>query len=429
MNNDQKKVKRSIIDNRGFWMVLSLLSAMLLWVYVTTTEGVEIEEEIVGVPIEFVGADALRESSGLIVTEQDQTTVNLTLRATRRVLWQLSNTNVTATINLNRVTNDGRYSVSFDIAYPAGINPDDVTVVRRSVNIVNFYVDKQARKTVPVEGEFTGNTAEGYMAETDLIFDPMAVTVTGPKTAVDKVDHAYIAISRTEVDKTLQFSTAYDLRDASNEIIDDVSITREVEEVFVTLNVLSTKRVPLDVTIINAVGATREDNTDIRIEPDTIMLSGDAATIDSTTKINLGTIDLSAFASEYTNTFTIVPPNDTENLTGITEATVTVNIVGLAYKTFEILPENISCINVPDGYTAENITQALPVVIRASESVLSQIQVNNLYAVADLSDLSGTNASGVVQPTVRISINGFPDAGVIKVDGKEYTIFVTLKED
>lgn len=425
MNNEQKRTKRRLIDNRGFWMVFSLLSATLLWLYVTTTEGVEVEEAITGVPIEFVGADALRESSGLIVTEQDQTSVDLRVKATRRVLRQLDSSNVTATVNLNRVTADGRYTVSLDISYPSGINEEDVTLVHSSVSTVNFYVDRLIRRTIPMEGEFTGNTAEGYLVDSDPIFDPLVVAISGPKSAVDQVDHAYIAISRTDVDKTLQFSSTYELRNADDEAVDDASITREIEEVNVTLAVLSTKQVPLDVTIINGGGATRDDNTKIDIEPKSIMLSGDAAAIDSTTKINLGTIDLSTFAMDYSNTYTIVPPNDTENITGVTEATVTVSIVGLATKNFEIIHDNISCTNVPEGYTAEIVNQALPVTIRAPQEVLDAIQVNNLYAVADLTDISDTNASGVIMPTARISINGFPEAGVIG----EYKIYVTLVEE
>ena len=76
------------------------------------------------------------------------------------------------------------------------------------------------------------------------------------------------------------------------------------------------------------------------------------------------------------------------------------------------------------GFRAEIITQALPVTIRASEEELDEIQLNNLYAVADLSGISGANASGVITPVVRVNVYGFPDAGVIG----EYRIYVTLTE-
>lgn len=422
--NERKTLNlKRLTDSRIFWMILSLFAASLLWMYVTTTEGVEVQKTLTGVKIEFLGADAMRASSDLIVTEQDRTTVNLTLSGTRRVLSKLTNSNVTATVNLNNVSADGRYSVSYDIAFPAGVNANEVTVVHTSSDVVNFYVDKLARKTIEVKGAFTGNTAEGYLADESMVFDPLVVAISGPKTVISKVDHAFVAITREEVDRTLSYSTTYSLVDADNNPVEDSSIQRETEEVTVTLNVLSTKEVPLDVTIIDGGGATRDANTRIEITPSSIMLAGDAAAIDSTTKLILGTINLSTFATDFSATYTIIPPNGTENMTGVTEATVTVSITGVATKSFSVNPDNIICINVPDGYDAENITQELNVTVRAPQEILDRISEVNLRAVADLSNL-GTNASGVFTPTVEIKIDGFPEAGCVG----EYKIYITLKE-
>ena len=425
MNLKQGTKSNKIYDSRGFWMVVSLVIAVALWLHVNTTEGVEGEKTLSGVNIEFVGADTLRESSGLIVTEQDRSTVNLTVKAARRVLGKLSSSNVTAAVDLSRVTTDGWNSVSYEIIYPTGVRSDDVTVVRSSSDIVNFYVDRQSRKTIPVTGEFIGSTADGYLAEGDPIFDPMMVIISGPKTAIEQVDHAYVAISRTDVDKTLQYTTTYELQDEEGFAIDDSRITPETAEVSVTLNVLFTKSVPLDVTIVDGAGATRADNTKITINPASVVLSGDAEVIDGISKINLGTIDLASFATDYSAVYTIVPPNDTDNLTGIGEATVNVSIVGLATKNFDVIHDNIFCRNVPEGYHAEIISQILPVTVRAKEADLDAIQVNNIRAVADLSGISEANASGVVTPQVKISIDGFPEAGIVG----EYHIYVTLTKE
>ena len=424
MNNESGKRKNGILDSRGFWIAVSLLSAIMLWLYVTTTESVEREMTLSGVRIEFTGVESLRESSGLIVTEQDRNTVNLTVKGSRRVLSKLSASNVTAAIDLSRVTSDGRYSVSYSLVYPSGVNPDEVTVVRSSSDVVNFYVDRQMRKTVPVEGRFLGSTADGYLADENLEFDPVVVIVSGPKTAVNDVDHAYIVINRTDVDKTLSYSTTYELIDAEGNVIDDRSITRETEEIFVTLNVLSVKQVPLDVNIVNGGGATREENTVVVVDPSNVVLGGDAAAIDSVSKIVLGTIDLSAVNGEYTTVYTVVPPDSTSNLSGVTEAEVTVTIIGLATRNYNIDHENITCINVPDGYTAEIINQALSVTVRAPEEDLDRLNASNLRAVADLAGISETNASGYISPSVRIYIDGFPTAGIVG----RYSIIVTLTQ-
>ena len=403
-------------------MAVSLLAAVILWLYVTTTEGVEREMMLSGVKIEFTGAESLRESSGLIVTEQDRTSVNITVKGSRRVLSKINSGNVTAAIDLSRVTTDGRYSVSYSLVYPTGVNPDEIAVVRSSSDVVNFYVDRQVRKTVPVEGRFLGSTAEGYLADENPVFDPMVVTVSGPKTAVSAVDHAYISITRTDVDKTLSYFTTYDLMDADGNVIEDSSVIKETEEISVTLNVQSVKQVPLDINIVSGGGATREENTSIVIDPAYIVLSGDAAAIDSVSKIVLGTVDLSAVNGEYSARYTVVPPDSTENLSGVSEAEVTVSIIGLVSQNFNIGHDNISCINVPEGYNAEIINQALSVTIRAPEEDLARITASHIRAVADLSEVSESNATGFISPAVRIFIDGFPTAGVVG----RYSIIVTL---
>ena len=403
-------------------MAVSLLAAVILWLYVTTTEGVEREMMLSGVKIEFTGAESLRESSGLIVTEQDRTSVNITVKGSRRVLSKINSGNVTAAIDLSRVTTDGRYSVSYSLVYPTGVNPDEIAVVRSSSDVVNFYVDRQVRKTVPVEGRFLGSTAEGYLADENPVFDPMVVTVSGPKTAVSAVDHAYISITRTDVDKTLSYYTTYDLMDADGNVIEDSSVIKETEEISVTLNVQSVKQVPLDINIVSGGGATREENTSIVIDPAYIVLSGDAAAIDSVSKIVLGTVDLSAVNGEYSARYTVVPPDSTENLSGVSEAEVTVSIIGLVSQNFNIGHDNISCINVPEGFNAEIINQALSVTIRAPEEDLARITASHIRAVADLSEVSESNATGFISPAVRIFIDGFPTAGVVG----RYSIIVTL---
>ena len=71
---------------------------------------------------------------------------------------------------------------------------------------------------------------------------------------------------------------------------------------------------------------------------------------------------------------------------------------------------------------AEIINQALSVTIRAPEEDLARITASHIRAVADLSEVSESNAAGFISPAVRIFIDGFPTAGVVG----RYSIIVTL---
>jgi hypothetical protein len=198
------------------------------------------------------------------------------------------------------------------------------------------------------------------------------------------------------------------LMDADGNEVKDEGITLETPEVQVSMKVLKNKEVPLTVTLVEGGGAT-EANAVVTIDPATIMLAGDAATLDSINKLVLGTIDLAGFAQSFEDTFTIILPDGTETLSGVTKAKVTVELKGLATKKLTVT--NFDCTNVTEGYTAEVITESLLVTVRARQEILDQIKPENLHAVADLTDIGQTE--GVFNPTVKINVDGYPSAGIV----------------
>ena len=81
---DKRKAKHTLWDSRIFWAFVSLLASVLLWVYVTTTQGDVIEQTYEGVSVVFNGEDVLRENEGLVVANISSNTVSVRIRATRR---------------------------------------------------------------------------------------------------------------------------------------------------------------------------------------------------------------------------------------------------------------------------------------------------------------------------------------------------------
>ena len=125
----------------------------------------------------------------------------------------------------------------------------------------------------------------------------------------------------------------------------------------------------------------------------------------------------------FTDTYTIPLDNELRNTTGVSEAKVTVEVLGLETRNYKVT--NISYINLKEGYTAEIITQSLDVTLRGTPEVLEQIKDENIRAVADLADLS--ESTGTYMPKVRIYIDGFTDVGALKVNGSDYTVSVEIE--
>lgn len=403
-------------------IVLSLICALLFWVYVTETEGEVYSDTFSGVKVVFEGETNMRDTKGLIINSIDSTSVRVKITGDRRIVANLDAADLTAVIDLSSISKSGNYSLSYKIEYPTGTDTSSLSVETRYPSVVNFYVDKLSKKSVEIKGVFNGNPAEGYSIE-PMEFNPSTVLIYGPETALAQVDHAYVEVDREDLDKTLTFDSTYQLVDADGNLIDNDEITLEMDTVSVTVPVISIKTVDLTLDFIYGYGVA-EDNVKYSIDPDSITLTGDSQVLAGRNNITLDNIDLSAIDGVFTKTYPIVIPNDTEIVEGPKEATVTIEIVGLETRTVSIGRSNLSYVNLTEGFDAEIISDSLDnVKIRGKDTVLNNISTANIYAVADLSELG--NTTGIVSVPVKIYIDGTADAGPVGEYGT-YKIYINI---
>lgn len=410
---------KKIYDSRAFWMIVSLLLSLVIWVYITSVESDEHTDTFRGVRVEVVGDDILRDSRNLVVTDLDTNTVTLVISGPRRIVGSLDSSDLVAQIDVSKLTQAAYSSLQYYIQYPSGIDTSKLSVTRRTPSTVNFMVSQLTSKTVPVRGGFEGTLAEGYTAETP-VFEPSTVTITGPEAYIKDISYAWVTFGGgMTVDSTYTVDSGYRLMNEEGEECSTEYLSFSTETVKATLPMLEIKEVILGLDVIEGAGATKA-NTKITIEPESIMLAGDSAFLAGMNRIILDTIDLTDFASTYTETYNIPLNNELKNLTGVTEAKVTVEVIGLETKTFRV--RNISCINAAAGSEAEIITEELDVVLRGTAEQLSQIKSENIRAVADLTDFK--DSTGSYMPNVKIYVDGFTDVGAIG----EYPISVEIRK-
>ena len=107
-------------------------------------------------------------------------------------------------------------------------------------------------------------------------------------------------------------------------------------------------------------------------------------------------------------------------MTGIKEATVTIEIVGLETKTFDV--KNISYINAAEGSTVDILSESIDVTLRGTAEALEQVKGESIRAVADLADFK--DSTGAYMPSVKIYVDGVTDVGAIG----ENTISVEIRK-
>ena len=418
MSEKKQQNKQSTLQTVAS-IVFSLICAFLIWVYVSEANGGETDMPFSGVSVVYEGESTMRESRGLIISERDATSARVILTGNRRTVSALSANDLRVVIDLSDINSTGNYSRAPKIEYTKKIDSSAITQVVFNPDVVSFYVDKLSVHTVPVTGVFNGSAAEGYSAD-PLEFDTETIRIYGPEKIISKVDHALVEVSRTDVDKTLTFETSYTLIDADGKKFDSDEITVDRDTVNVTLPIRAVKEVALTVDLVAGAGATKE-NVQWTVEPETVILTGDAETLAGVNSISIAKLDLSKIDGALTETYKIVLPNDTESTDGVKEATLTLELRGLGKKTVSIEQSNITCTNVSEGYQAVVMNGSLDnVVIRGPEQVLRGITENNVRAVADLTDY-GT-ATGILSVPVKIMINGTTEAGAFG----DYKVYINV---
>lgn len=418
-------------ESKAFNIILAVLVAIGLWVYVTVIVSDATTITVPRVPVTVVGGDVLN-GKGMMIDPGSELTVDLTLAGGRTDLVSAAS-NISGyfsvSVNVADINAPGTYQLPCSISSRSAVFTTGVRLFDQEEKTVTVVVTRLLSKTVEVRGTFTGTVDEenGYRANAAEI-TPGAISVQGPEELVSQIDHARVKIPGDGLTRTYSGELSFELVTAEGELVEDAMLTTNVDRVSVVLPVVKTLQLPLDVEFIYGGGVT-EDNfsryVEYRIEPESIQISGEESAItplEGKTR-SVGRIDLAAVEREnQTYTFPIDLATELSNDSGISDVTVTVTVKGLETRTIET--SNIDIINVPNGFTADAVTQSLQVRVRGPFDVLDSVTGDQLRVVVDLEGENLRQAQFPFSP--RIYLDGDERCGVVTGSGG-YIVVVNIQ--
>ena len=330
---------------------------------------------------------------------------------------------------MGKISLPGTRTLNYTIIYPNGVDRREIEVVAKSRDAVTCIVSKLTTRSIPVTGGYEGKTVSGYIQETP-IFEPNVITISGPEDYVDIVDHAYVSFGKEETrSTTYSLDTGFTLMDKDNNPCSSEFITCSQDTIHATLPVLIVKEIPIRIGIEEGAGATQE-NTRVTIEPSTIKLAGDSSVLEGINSFTLNeTIDLRSFSRNYSTVCPIPIPNGVRNLSGVTEATVTVEITGVEARTFEVSKDGIqfNWIGKPENVDVIVQSDVIPILLRGPSSMLARVRPQNIVAEADLSSYADKLGDHFVKLTITVPT--LPGVGAIQNEGlPDYTVAISLVE-
>jgi YbbR domain-containing protein len=177
--------------------LISLVLGLVLWLLLVPAEKVSSEKSLT-VPLETLNIPA-----GLEIVERPVPTIDVAVRAPKRVLSEIGPASLVARIDLERATvHQQEYALNASmIEAPAGAQ-----VVKISPSKVTIKLENTQETTLEVHATLRGKVGPGFRI-TRIEIDPAAVTVQGPESRIK----AAAAATTAPVDVTgLTGSTVFD---------------------------------------------------------------------------------------------------------------------------------------------------------------------------------------------------------------------------
>ncbi len=402
-----------IKESKWTYAILSVLVAIIMWMYVGSDLNVETTVELYNIPVVFEGKDDLADRM-LMITEGVDQTVNLKLRVNRSSLFKFNSDTVSVVVDVSKIEDPKEYTSTYRLVTPNTVSSSSVTDLTENKEIT-FTVARLVERNVEVQGRLDSDVvvADGYqIGEFSIV--PGTVSVSGESSAVNQVDHAVVVVSsEAPLSETYTGELPVQLVGTDGQMLDQeaLHLAVDMDTVQVTLPVVQTKEVKLTVDLKAGGGATA-DHAEVDIEPKSITVAGSASALEGLTEITLPKIiDLSQIYTQEEYTIPIQLDSELTNVSGVTQATVTVKLSGLTSRTIEVETGSIEQANLPEGYTATVVTQSFQVQIRGEDAeAVESVIASQLRVVADL---SGVTAVGSQTVPVQIYLNGSSDVGVV----------------
>lgn len=398
-------------------IVIAVAVAIIVWLYVDSVKAPDVRIKANHIPVEFSGENDTLADKGLMLLSGYDTTIDLTLKGPRKVLWKLNKNEIRIVVDTSGISDTGVKTLRYSVVYPDAVSGSQIRVENASAFTVTVTVGELSTKEVPIECELTGQPAAGFVTG-DLTLDPAVLVLHAPRDELVNISYAKIHLDMSGANKTVVQAVGYTLYDYNDIAVENDKIRANVKLVQATLPILMQKTVPLKINFVEAVGSTMEQ-VKYKIEPEEIQLQGSKELLDDINEILLDTVYLQDLSESQTKSYDIVLPEGVEIVGDVAAAEVTITVSDITEKT--VTTSNIVLNQMEAGKSAQLVTTELDVTVRGLTAEVNKIKPENIRVSVDM---SGVTADGThtVPATVEVT-------GVNNVSAKgNYQVVVSVSE-
>ena len=280
MNKFLEKFKKINGNSDKQLLILSIIVAIFMWAYVTTSTNPSTSRTFRNVPIIIQNQDKLEERGYTIVSKDDITSVNVRLTGSRDNIVNLKADDIQAAINVMD-SRDGIKSVDVKIDTPSGISLESVDPSK-----VNLNIQRIIEKDMPVNVVIADKLKDGKIVEVNEQ-NPEVIKIKGPESAINQVDRIEAHIDDEEYLDGKIHNVNLQVLDKNGKVVEGVDL--DYKDVNLSFLVYETKTVKVDLKVRGEV-ANGYVETLRAVSPDTVIIKGPGHLIRDIEEISTQTI-------------------------------------------------------------------------------------------------------------------------------------------
>lgn len=358
--------------------ICCLVAAIVLWMYVRSSEDPVITSVLKYVPVEVLNEDTLTDK-GLVLIEPQDFYINLSVKAAASVVSDLDkNKDFKLVVDLQGYgLTPGENKVPVQIKE----SPTGVTISNADALNIKIDVDSLVEKNVDVTATTVGKVSSGFYSGEPVV-NPNTVRIVGPQRIVDQIVSGQVEVDLTDASQNITKNLKVKLINEEGKEINGVSLAQE----YVQVNVAVNKGKTLNVNV-STVGTAPQNIfiESITSVPASIEVAGESSIVDGLSYINTGEIDLSKITESTTLDVPLVIPENVKVVNNQEYVQVKVVVTKYQEKKFTV---PINYVNLGDMLTLEQHNPTVEIIVNGSEEAINALTVDIFKATVNLSNMA-----------------------------------------
>ncbi|MBO4902129.1 MAG: hypothetical protein J5518_04995 [Lachnospiraceae bacterium] len=383
-------MKKLLTDNIGL-KILALVAATIMWLVVVNVDDPVVEKRFSGINVEVANDEAITRQNKTYEILDDTDTITVIVKGKRSVLDQMSKDYIKATADIKNLT----IMDTVPIEVRSTRLSDRLESIVPTTKNLKVHIEELDRKQIEILVSATGTVNAGSVLGT-IKPDVNILSVSGPVSVVQNIAYAKAEIDVTGLGKDVSTTAAVHLYDADDNLITDQRIKSTVTSVHVDAQILETKQVEVSAITSGNPAEGYALTGIVNCDPSTVLVAGRGTAFQELNRIVIPENVVSVAGAtddvtQYVDIAGYLPEGirlaDRE-FDGSIE--VYVQVEKMMSIEMDIPVENISIINVPDGYTAHlvEIGPTKRIEIQGISTALVQANASLITGTIDASTLS-----------------------------------------